>query len=68
MKRSIVYIMIMMILCTSKAKIVHSQDWVEGKIQEQVFAITRVMFHDVIDPPAAARFYAYATLAGYEIL
>jgi hypothetical protein len=68
MKRSIVYIFMLMIACTSQAKTFHSLDWVEGKIQEQVFAITRVMFHDVTDPPAAARFYAYTTLAGYEIL
>ncbi|HEV3250695.1 MAG TPA: vanadium-dependent haloperoxidase [Puia sp.] len=45
-----------------------SPPWIQGKAQEQVFAITQVMFHDVIDPPAAARFYAYSTLTGYEIL
>src|SRR4029079_11843650 len=27
-----------------------------------------VMFHDVVNPPAAARFYAYIMLAGYETL
>jgi hypothetical protein len=42
--------------------------WIQGKVQEQVFALTEVMMHDVINPPAAARFYAYAMLTGYEIV
>jgi len=37
-------------------------------IQQQVWSLTEVMYHDVIDPPAAARFYAYSVLTGYEIL
>src|SRR4030095_12534678 len=68
MKRSFICIIVMLIGRTSQAGTFYSQDWIEGKIQEQVFAITRVMFHDVTDPPAAARFYAYTTLTGYEVL
>lgn len=30
--------------------------------------MTRLMLHDVTNPPLAARFYAYATLAGYVVL
>lgn len=37
-------------------------------VQQQVWALTEVMYHDVVNPPAAARFYAYSLLAGYEIL
>ncbi|MGN6399529.1 MAG: phosphatase PAP2 family protein [Flavisolibacter sp.] len=37
-------------------------------VQQQVWSITEVMFHDVINPPAAARFYSYAVLTGYEII
>ena len=37
-------------------------------VQKQVFALTEVMYHDVVNPPAAARFYSYSLLAGYEIL
>jgi PAP2 superfamily len=51
-----------------EAQTYDSPSWIQGKAQEQVFAITQVMFHDVIDPPAAARFYAYSTFTGYEIL
>ncbi|MEO8763829.1 MAG: vanadium-dependent haloperoxidase [Ginsengibacter sp.] len=38
------------------------------EIQQQVWSITEVMYHDAINPPAAARFYAYSMLTGYEIL
>ena len=37
-------------------------------IRGEVAAITQVMFHDVTDPAAAARFYAYSLLTGYEIV
>ncbi|HSI75035.1 MAG TPA: vanadium-dependent haloperoxidase [Lunatimonas sp.] len=31
-------------------------------------SMTDIMVHDITNPPLAARFYAYATLAGYETL
>lgn len=37
-------------------------------IQQQVWSLTEVMYHDVVNPPAAARFYSYSVLTGYEIL
>ena len=37
-------------------------------LQLQVWRISEVMYHDVINPPAAARFYAYSLLAGYDIM
>ena len=37
-------------------------------IPQQVWNLTEVMYHDVVNPPAAARFYAYSLLTGYEIL
>jgi hypothetical protein len=37
-------------------------------VQQQVWSLTEVMFHDVTNPPAAARFYAYSALTAYEIL
>ncbi len=37
-------------------------------VPQQVWHLTEVMYHDVVNPPAAARFYAYSLLAGYEIL
>jgi len=37
-------------------------------IRQAVWSLTEVMYHDVINPPAAARFYSYSVLTGYEIL
>lgn len=37
-------------------------------IQPSIFALTRVMMHDVVNPPAASRFYAYSMLAASEAL
>jgi hypothetical protein len=45
---------------------VHAQDAAD-KLREQVFALTKVMYHDVVNPPAAARFYSYCMLTAYEI-
>ncbi len=37
-------------------------------IQPAVFSLSMVMMHDVVNPPAATRFYSYATLAAYQII
>src|SRR5687768_3722984 len=50
------------------AQLVNTRDQHDPDIQQQVWRLTEVMFHDVVNPPAAARFYAYSLLAGYEIL
>jgi hypothetical protein len=68
MKRVFEFILSLLISCSVFAKKSDAGAWMEGKIQQQVFAITKVMFHDVTDPAAASRFYAYCTLTGYEIL
>jgi hypothetical protein len=38
------------------------------QIDRVINAMNEVMMHDVTNPPLAARFFAYATLAGYETL
>jgi hypothetical protein len=37
-------------------------------IQPSIFALTRVMMHDVVNPPAASRFYAYSMVAASEAI
>lgn len=37
-------------------------------INQVITQMTDLMVHDVTNPPLAARFYAYATLAGYEVI
>lgn len=62
MKRCFHIILILFLFIKS-----HGQNYVSS-VQQQVFALTEVMFHDVVNPPAAARFYSYSILTGYEIL
>lgn len=44
----------------------HAQDAAD-RLRQEVFALTKVMYHDVVNPPAAARFYSYCMLTAYEI-
>lgn len=37
------------------------------QLQPQIFSLSMVMMHDVVNPPAASRFYSYAILGAYEI-
>ena len=37
------------------------------QLQPQIFSMSMVMMHDVVNPPAASRFYSYALLGAYEI-
>jgi PAP2 superfamily len=53
-----------LLICFSFAA--NAQDAAE-KLRQQVFSLTKVMYHDVVNPPAAARFYAYCMLTAYEI-
>ena len=38
------------------------------ELQPQIFSLSRIMMHDVVNPPAASRFYNYALLGAYEIV
>jgi hypothetical protein len=37
-------------------------------LQPAVFAVTMVMIHDVVNPPAASRFYTYCMMGAYDIV
>ncbi|SFD07957.1 PAP2 superfamily protein [Chitinophaga sp. CF118] len=37
-------------------------------VQPSVFSLSMVMMHDVVNPPAATRFYSYAMLTAYQIV
>ncbi|HWB90407.1 MAG TPA: vanadium-dependent haloperoxidase [Puia sp.] len=37
-------------------------------LRPAVFSLTMVMVHDVVNPPAATRYYAYALLGAYELV
>lgn len=40
----------------------------ENDVQPAVFSLTMVMMHDVVNPPAAARYYTYSVLGAYDLL
>jgi len=39
-----------------------------SQISSSVFSLSQVMMHDVVNPPAASRYYAYCMLGAYEIV
>ena len=39
-----------------------------GYLRPSIFAITMVMVHDVVDPPAASRYYSYIMLTAYDLV
>lgn len=54
---------------TSKKTIVQKSDAAFTRfLQPAVFSLSKIMMHDVVNPPAAARYYAYCTLGAYEIV
>lgn len=38
------------------------------RLSDNVFSLSEVMLHDVANPPAASRFYAYSLLGAYEAI
>ena len=40
----------------------------EKMVQPAVFSLSMVMMHDVVNPPAASRYYAYCMLGAYNII
>ena len=44
-------------------------DEIDNQYLSRVYnKMTDIMVHDITNPPLAARFYAYASLAGYEVM
>jgi hypothetical protein len=39
-----------------------------AEVRPALFALTMVMVHDVVNPPAASRYYSYAMLAAYDLV
>jgi hypothetical protein len=56
---------VILIFCASNSFSQRNRD--AERISQSVFALTNVMFHDVVNPPAAARFYSYSLLSAYEV-
>lgn len=61
--------MMLLMLIAHTAATAQGQNRNDAQIfSNHVYDLTSVMFHDVINPPAAARFYAYANLSAYCVV
>ena len=63
---SVLSVTIFLISC-NQTKVVH-KEIPASKINEVVNEMIKVMVHDVTNPPLGSRFFAYSTLAGYEVI
>jgi PAP2 superfamily len=61
-------VVVILFYCTTASGQVKSSLPEYLDIQPAVFALSMVMMHDVVNPPAASRFYTYAMLGAYEIV
>jgi hypothetical protein len=70
MKHGIYYgVLISMLLATTGiAQRITSRQQEAQLLADNVFHLSEVMLHDAANPPAAARFYAYALLGAYAVL
>lgn len=61
-------LLICLLVCSQVAQAQNNNAWFTAQVEPTVFSITRVMMHDVVNPPAATRFYAYSLISAYEIV
>ncbi|MBW8685246.1 vanadium-dependent haloperoxidase [Chitinophaga rhizophila] len=61
------WIVLLILVCQSGYAQQHKTTFTDY-IQPAVFSLSMVMMHDVVNPPAACRFYGYATMAAYSIV
>ncbi|MFY7828806.1 MAG: vanadium-dependent haloperoxidase [Flectobacillus sp.] len=68
MKKIKVILLILGLLTTNIVVATKPRKPIESHIQPTIFSLTMVMIHDVVNPPAAARFYSYSMLSAQCIL
>lgn len=61
----IVLVSILILSCNKRGK---DPKMTVDDIRKVTDEMTELMIHDVTNPPLAARFYAYASIAGYEVI
>lgn len=60
--------LIILLLLISNSLCAQKKIAYEDLMQPAVFSLSMVMMHDVVNPPAASRYYAYCTLGAYDIV
>ena len=68
MRKYFLISMLLMIFSTIRSQPAAIDKYSADHFSDYLFEITKVMVHDVISPPAAARYYAYSTLAAYLVM
>jgi hypothetical protein len=61
-------ITILLLLCCECVFAAPAKEELRKHLQPAVFSVTMVMIHDVVNPPAASRFYTYCMMGAYEIV
>lgn len=61
-----IYMLLLLTACGRQPKTLPA--FTNKSIGAIITGMTDIMIHDVTNPPLAARFYAYACLAGYEVV
>jgi hypothetical protein len=67
-KKIYLYISGLLLLLSCENQLKKANEPETGSIGSITEKMTDVMVHDITNPPLAARFYAYACLAGYEVI
>lgn len=62
------YVLVCLLLNLGIGPVKAARPELNARLQPTVFALTMVMIHDVVNPPAASRFYTYCLLGAHEIV
>lgn len=61
-------ILFLLLLFTQSVFANPAREELRKHLQPAVFSVTMVMIHDVVNPPAASRFYTYCLMGAHEIV
>jgi hypothetical protein len=68
MKKNLLYLSLYFLSCTQVVAQNNNEGADTRLFAENVFHLSEIMLHDVANPPAAGRFYAYSMFGAYETL
>jgi hypothetical protein len=60
--------LLIILFLSQSGSIANAKEELRKHLQPAVFSVTMVMIHDVVNPPAASRFYTYCMMGAYEIV
>jgi hypothetical protein len=60
--------LLIILFLSQSGSIANAKEELRTHLQPAVFSVTMVMIHDVVNPPAASRFYTYCMMGAYEIV